>query len=290
MGEHSVATATRTDESQLLDLWRRRATLSEAEWHELYALVWTTLSNRGADLIARLGGTPEEYIQDFFEDKVLMLGQQNQELYHRGALMFYYERYLISRLRDPYLKHGLAPTEDHEELAAVDMESGTEDETVMREQLSDWLAIELASADTNGTGAEIGTLVANFLGINLDRVLRAARDFLQGCGDWSHLAAESPWIRLYLSCHFCPDGKVRESVSLYTLARRHGIPSYHTRAVKLGITVPKQQDAALLAFRKSYRGQWLMGLGIAVEPESQLEMALALQILCCVALKEQGLC
>ncbi|WP_200388268.1 hypothetical protein [Thiocapsa imhoffii] len=280
----------RIEEERLLDLWRRRATLSEPEWYELYALVNSTLSNRGLDLIARLGGTHEEYIQDFFEDKVLMLSQHNQELYHRGALIFYYERYLISRLRDPYLKHGLAPMEDNEEQSAVDRGDSHEDEAAMRQQLSDWLAIELGPSLGTETGSDIRELITDFFGVDLEHVLTAARDFLHGRGAWSHLAADSGWIQLYLGCHFCLDGEMSRSISLNTLARRHGIPSYHSRAVKLGITVPKQQDAALVAFRKSYRGQWLLSLGIEVDPEHQLEMALALKILCLVALKEQEPC
>lgn len=277
-----------TDEARLLDLWRRRATLSESEWHALYALVGATLANRNADLIARLGGTREEYIQDFFEDKVLTLNQNNQELYHRGALAFYYERYLISRLRDPYLKHGFAPAEDDEEQSAVDLQDDTEDEAAIRRQLSDWLALELESSTE--AEADARTLIADVLGLDLERVLTAARDFLYGQGSWTHLAADSGWIRLYLACHFCPDGEARAPISLNTLARRHGIPSYHMRAVKLGITVPKQQDAALAAFRTSYRGQWLLALGIDVDPEHQLEMTLTLKILCFVALKQQESC
>ena len=278
-----------TDEARLLDLWRRRPTLTEPEWHALYTLVSATLANRNADLIARLGGTREEYIQDFFEDKVLMLNQNNQELYHRGALAFYYERYLISRLRDPYIKHGLAPTEDDEEQSATDPTDDIEDESTLRRQLSDWLALELDSPTTE-TAATPQTLIAETLALDLEHLLTAAQDFLHGRGDWAHLAPDSDWIRLYLGCHFCPDGETRASISLNTLARRHSIPSYHTRAVKLGITVPKQQDAALTAFRRSYRGQWLLAQGVKVDPEHQLEMTLALKILCFVALKQQESC
>jgi len=279
---------TPTSESRLLDLWRRRATLSESEWHALYSLVCATLANKHTSLITRLGGTHEEYIQDFFEDKVLTLNQNNQELHHRGALIFYFERYLLSRLRDPYLKHGIAPTEDDEEDLAVDVEGATLDEILIGQQLGDWLALELES--TAATSADLRRLVAEMLGLDLERLLGAAHDFLHARGDWTHLAADSGWIRLYLGCHFCPDDETSPSLSLNTLARRHGIPSYHARAVKLGISVPKQQDAALTAFRKSFRGQWLLSLGIQVDPEHQMEMTLALKILCLVALKQQEPC
>lgn len=288
-----MADLDQTPEARLLDLWRRRSTLAEGEWHELYALVGATLANQCTSLIAQLGGTREEYIQDFFEDKVLLPEHRDQVLHHRGALIFYYQRYLLSRLRDPYFSHRLVPAEDDEAREIPDREPAHMDGLDIQQQLSDWLAHALASPESPAAATDTQTtrsLVKDFLGIDPARAVRAATDFLHGRGDWSHLSADSAWIRLYLRCHFCPDDEEQTAVALSTLARRHGIPSYHARAVKLGTTVPKQQDAALESFRQSYRGQWLASLGIAVAPEYQLEMALALKILCLAALKEQEAC
>lgn len=94
---------------------------------------------------------------------------------------------------------------------------------------------------------------------------------------------EPPWVLLYLACHFCqPDSETR--VSMGTLAARHGIRSYHTKAQKLGVTWTLGGFASFDAFGQTLLGQWLQDVGIAINREHLSEIRAALKILCQAAL------
>lgn len=154
------------------------------------------------------------------------------------------------------------------------------------------LRVDGLSPDECRSIDDIRNIFQGRLDIDIDAIQKSAIDFLCAKGEWLHLANHREWVQLYLGCHFCPDGETQEAIPLYKLAKEHKIPSYHMRAVKLGITGPKKigADAALESFRLSYLGQWLASLGIPVDPEHQLEMSLALKILCLEALKLQRPC
>lgn len=293
-----------TDET-LREFWRRRATLSEPEWGELYTLVFHVLCYKCNELLSQLPGEREEYIQDFFEDKVMTLGNQGDEIHHSGALVIYYKRYLLSRLRDPYVKRRAISQGEEEGEEAVsnpleralaartfDAEGGVDADPSDLRHLTDWLAAEIGGftpeADVASDAAEVSELVARYTGVELGKQAAAAMAFLHGRGDWEHLADDGWWVRLYLRCHFCAEPV--DAVALNTLARKHQIPSYHLKAVVLGISVPKKTGAALESFRRSYRGQWLSRLGIPVDPDHLVEMSLALKVLCLVALKSYDSC
>ncbi|QVL49491.1 MAG: hypothetical protein KFB96_02935 [Thiocapsa sp.] len=299
----SVANQTLETDERLRDLWRRRATLSQREWEALYSIVHSVLKPKFGELLGQLSVTPEEAIQDFFEDKVFALGDHNSEIDHAGALMVYYKRFLLSLLRDPYRKRRVATPSDADSVAAssdqidkagLDQSANADsgDDSFSRQHLEDWIVAQLdpqlPDADKGGQPSETRAVVAQFIGVDLDEVVREAQAFLGGQGRWSHLAKQSDWIQLYLRCHLCPEQA--DAVALSTLARKYNIPSYHHRAVKLGVTVPLRQDAALAAFCSSYRGQWLISLGIKIDPDHLLEISLALKVLCLVALKSQEPC
>jgi len=291
-------------DERLRDLWSRRATLSAQEWETLYTLVYGILRPTYRDWLGQLGISPDESIQDFFEDKVFALSDRASSLDHAGALVVFYRNFLSSLGRDPYLKRRVVSDSDVGDIDAslagmpqhvTSHQSagvGSPDDSFSRQDLNDWIAAEvdalLPDRHSGGPTSQARDVVAQFLGVDLAHVTREAQDFLSGQGAWSHLAEQGDWIRLYLRCHLCPEQP--DAVALSTLARKHDIPSYHHRAVKLGVTVPRQQDAALEAFRKSYRGQWLTSIGISIDLDHLTEVSLALKILCLVALKSQEPC
>lgn len=291
-----------TDE-RLRDLWGRRATLSAREWEALYSIVYIVLKPKCGDLLAQLPMSSDEAIQDFFEDKVFALSDHTSQINHAGALVVFYKRFLLSLLRDPYLTRRVVPDSDDEDVdvpldgvpekfSAQLMSSDAIDDSLSCQNLNDWIAAEIESLfpdlESGSQPSQTSAIIAQFLGVDLVQIIREAQDFLNGQGKWPHLAEQSDWIRLYLRCYFCLEQE--DAVALSTLARKYSIPSYHHRAVKLGVTVPLRRDAALESFRASYRGQWLASLGISIDPDHLTEMSLALKILCLVALKSQEPC
>lgn len=289
---------------RLRDLWRRRADLTAGEWDELYGITVTALRGCYRSLLDQLPASPEDYIQDFFEDKVFSLNNPGNEIAHRGALARFYKRYLLSCLRDPEVRDRThsqeAATEEHAERSPLQKaldekaveEAAIEDPAAIQ-QLVDWVAEEVvglipgAGAGPAPSGAQ--ALVSQFMGVDLGLAARSALDFLSGRGNWAHLRKDVWWIRLYLSCHFCPDDP-QDRMALDTLRRAWSIPSHHYKAVLLGVSVPKQQDAAFAAFRGSLRGRWLTGLGVPVDLEHRFEMSLALKVLCLAALSLETPC
>ena len=288
-------------EATLRDLWSRRPNLTKAEWTRLYQLIHGFLQYRHWPELQSLRGTREEFIHDFFMDRVFLGGAQGGEIYHSGALAVFFRRYLISLLRAPHVRHrqdedgrdgGEIPPSDPAD--APPAHGGAEEKPLhvsSRDPARDLL--DLVAEEVRGilTGKrqnpqenETFTSLREHYGLWVPEILAAARGFLTGQGLWERLRSESGWILLYLREHFCP----KNGIALDALRRRHQIASYHYKALKLGITVPKGEQAALAVFRGSYRGQWLDSLRIPVDQDHRVEMALALQMLCLVALHDQA--
>ena len=288
---------------RLRDLWNRREALDKAEWSDLYGIVHQVLRGRFPDLLQSLPDPPGDYVQDFFVDKVLRIGAGSGDIAHGGALAEFYKRYLISRLRDPYLRRrddggdsrggddGCAgPEEVAADREAVQRFQQPQGEVEDLDQLLDLVAqsIALGVDDRSSVGeyaAPLGVL-EDLFGLRLWDIVASAREFLAGSGPWSHLAGDSWWIRIYLRDHFCPERG--DSIALNALARFHRIRSYHYKALKLGVTVPLDSPAARESFRKSYRGRWLDSLGIPLDVEHRAEVSIALKVLCVAALSHKG--
>ena len=289
-------------EATLRDLWSRRPNLTKAEWTRLYQLIHGFLKYRNWPELQSLRGTREEFIHEFFMDRVFHGGSQGGEIYHSGALTVFFRRYLISLLIAPYVRlrqdedgrdGGEMPPADPAD--APPAHGGTEEKPLhvtSRDPTRDLLDLVAVEVQALLTGKLHDPEESSFFrdlhayfGLWVPEILASARSFLTAQGLWERLRADSGWIMLYLREHFCPE----KGVALDALRRQHQIASHHYKALKLGITVPKGEQAALAAFRDSYRGQWLDKLGIPVDNDHRVEMALALQMLCLVALHDQAL-
>jgi hypothetical protein len=276
---------------QLTQLWSQRAHLIEPEWTQLYQLVYQCLRGKHWSLLETLPGENDDYIHDFFTDKVFLTVNNGTELHHSGALVKFYERYLLDRKRALPVK--LA--------AESDLDGDDDVEDVEKKVLDRNSALEFEYSDAAEELKSIADLIELMLTsapgqpdliemfrtrFNLDvaQIATAATQFLSASSGWEVLQKELSWIHLYLTAHFCADEETR--ISLVELSRRYHIPSYYQRAIKLGINIPKQNDAALRSFQASYRGQWLAQLGIPVDTAHRTELFIALKILCLVALSQ----
>jgi hypothetical protein len=84
------------------------------------------------------------------------------------------------------------------------------------------------------------------------------------------------WALLMLRGHFCAnDG---EAAPMSALCK--GIPSYHYKAQKLGITVKKDEVAGQIGYEHTIIGQWMQSLGISIAPQNQLLMEFLLGLVC----------
>ncbi|MBK1640502.1 hypothetical protein CKO12_01135 [Chromatium okenii] len=300
--------------AQLQSLWQRRATLNQAEWAQLYNVVCSVLRNPSGkvrSLLCALPGDADnlDYVHEFFIEKVLATADRPSTVNHVGALKAWYYNYLIDCQRVlPKKVFNLSgkdndsdDTQEHDaEQIALDKDSwkmaseteNADDEASTPETLFESLfatGVEENIVDMVEWALQSSQQLAqasDHLNLDLNQIVAAAEQFLTASDIWTGLHEELSWIQLYLTQNFCPDSDAR--VSLLALSRQQHIPSYYQKAVKLGINTPKNNADASASFHKSYLGQWLTQLGIALDTSQRLEMRIALKILCRIALSQQA--
>ncbi len=228
--------------------WNRRASLSEAEWRDFYALTHRFLALCGThEYVADLGGDRKALIDDYFHDKIFATagGSAGAPL-APGALCSFLKNYLKDRRKAAWERHRVSADDEEHPQDAYDHCAYTpdpDDEALLGEA-----------------------------GLALGRVLESASAFLETLPE-----AE----RMYLALHACAD----DPEALVNLAKRFRVPSYHYKAKKLGITREKGEFEA--GYDKTAIGRWLhQDLRLPLTAEYLGEILAALKILCRVALSE----
>jgi len=247
----------------LKELWERRSQLTNAEWEQLYQLVFSVLKrSRGA--CPELGSLPSDikhYIDCFFCDKVFLPTTkptfEDNELHAKHALIVFFSRYLRDHLDDPYLKRAL-PLEDE----SNDNDSDEHFQTA-------YTPDELIRFQTTDTPNEL--MLLREVGLDSKQVTESARKFIK---------KSEKWVRLYLALHTCPNKEDR--LPLKHLAENYQIPAYHSRARQLGITRKKGEFEQ--GYEKTLIGQWLVSMNISLNKENQQLIEAAFKILCWEAL------
>jgi hypothetical protein len=294
-------------DARLRELTFRRNNLSRAEWAELYGIVVRVLSAERLDIHAALPGTPEDYIHDYFQDRIFRQGPAGSRILHTCALTRFYLQYLQNRLNREHVDNAPPYDAGNGELPErIDVETahkalalwqqGDQDaETVsaLTDLVAQAVQHALSAREPDASAAALVDDLQRYMGLRVSAIVAAAFDFLFASGPWTGLAGDAWWIRLYLRRHQCseprpgcPDDGGPEPLSALRTECR--VQSYHHKAIKLGVAVPKGGDAAYAAFANSYRGQWLVSLGVPVDRAHRTEMAIALKILCVAALSGQG--
>lgn len=188
-----------SQEEELIQLWQGRPSLGQAAWNRLYGLVISLLKTCMPRELNELGGSREQYAQDFFVLKVFEAATWHSAApYHRGALCSYFTNYLRDQLKSSIYRH---------ETAIDDPEF-------------------IESIPANDEAWDDSAALLNESGLS-EAVVRES-----ACG---FLASQEDWARLYLALHACPD----EAEALSGIADRMRIASYHYKALQLGITRKK---------------------------------------------------
>jgi hypothetical protein len=237
---------------RLSKLWSTRNTLNQTEWGELYQIIWNILISYHPPELKGLSLEQEDYIQQFFEEKVLRDTLTITEgLIHAGFIRYIYKRFLDSQFRSAKeKKNKITDSSDQENY----IEKISEDER-----------------DKEGSTYNEEVLLNEYK-INPAQLYISAKIFYKEL---------EPWAKLYLSIHFCPDAQ--KSLPLNALAKRYQITSYHYKAGLLGITRKKNEDTQ--NYHKTMIGGWLSStLNIGPSSENKNIIKYILQILCVTAL------
>jgi len=236
---------------KLSELWFNRQTLNEQQWTELYQLVYSALHTYKPAILKSLSLEHEDYIQQFFMEKVLLKTCANKTgSIHAGAIRDFYNRFLISQSRSANEKRNQqTESSDHEDFVEKSKPQ--------------------SSTETMQDDAQI---LLHDYGWSEQQFIEQTRLFYKNL---------ETWAQQYLSLHFCPDAQ--EALPLNALAQRYKISSYHYKAGLLGITRKKTDSAQ--NYHKTLLGNWLSNtLKIQCDHENQNIIALVLKILCITAL------
>ncbi|CAH2923767.1 MAG: Adenylosuccinate lyase (EC [uncultured Paraburkholderia sp.] len=233
------------DDAILPDLWRRRTQLTADEMVSMVELVRRALRTYHPLELQALGEDKEELVAQFIYSKVLRLAPGHTETHacadsapsNGYALCAYFRRYLIDCLRSAGRQRN------------VSMET-------------DGIAQEI---DLHAQALEdpVQSVLLQY-GLDEQRVRLAARAFIESLD-------EPERIVLAGSLGWCSEGKG----GLSAVAAQHRVPSYHYRAVKLGVTMKKTATAE--DFSNTKIGRWLTDvLGIDIDNRSAILLALNL--------------
>ncbi|WP_175942757.1 hypothetical protein [Caballeronia sp. BCC1704] len=232
----------------LTDLWRRRTNLSHDEMISIYQLVQGALRAYHPPELHALGEDKEELIAQFIYAKVLRL-EPGHGRSHAGehsapssgyAVCAYFRRFLVDHLRSA----------SHQRDVSMEVEGIEEQVDEHAQALDDPVRSVLIQH-----------------GLDEARVRDLAREFIDGLDQYEQLvlAGTFGW-------------RSRDKGGLCGIASRHHIPSYHYRALKLGVTLKKRAQSEDFAATKI--GRWIGGtLGIEISAENQPAILLVLNLL-----------
>ncbi|SAL32652.1 hypothetical protein AWB67_01327 [Caballeronia terrestris] len=236
------------DAATLLDLWHRRASLTQAEMAQIYQLVRLALRSYHPSELRALPEGKEELIAQFIFSRVLRL-DADRAVSHACAesapstvyaLCAYFRRYLIDCLRSASVQRNVSLEVD-DMAARIDAHARS-------------LADPIASAL-----AEHGLTEAS---------VRASARLFVGSLDVTDRVILSATLGANRGC----------KGGLRSVASEHEIPSYHYRARKLGVTKKKTETPA--GFGTTKIGGWLATtLGIALTFENRDAILIALNLL-----------
>ncbi|HEY3596192.1 MAG TPA: hypothetical protein VGL08_01560 [Paraburkholderia sp.] len=236
------------DDAILPDLWRRRTQLSDDEMVSMYDLVRRALRSYHPFELHALGEDKEELVQQFIYTKVLRLAPGHMDSRacpesapsNSYALCAYFRRYLIDCLRSA----------SHQRNVSMENDGIAQEIDLRAHALED----------------PIGSVLLQH-GLDEQSVRAAARAFIADLDEPERvvLAGSLGW------CSECKGG-------LSAVAARHCVPSYHYRAVKLGVTMKKTAGAT--DFSNTKIGRWLTdALGIEIDVDNRDAILIALNLL-----------
>lgn len=237
-----------TDVAALPDLWRRRTQLSDEEMVSMYLHVQKALQPYYPPELRALREEKDELIAQFFYSKVLRLDQSHGQSRAcpesapstHYAICTYFRRYLIDCLRSAA----------HQRHVSIELEGVERQVDIRAHALCD--PVESVLTEYALSETRVRQSAKTFIG-SLDR---ADRIILAG------------------SLGQQPEHKG----GLSSVASAHRVPSYHYRAVKLGVTVKKTSSSD--GFANSKIGRWLTDvLGIAISVDNRSIILVILNLL-----------
>ena len=210
---------------------------------------------------------------------------------HRGALHFFFERFLISVKRiEMRITGPLAPSEEGEGTEdAVQNAYGHLERERNTEPRAEWMVKrhETESAEVTAANRE-----------EFQKVWQAARIFLIDPTSWDFALRLVPatkrmpvarWLRFAMHFDVCREGTGEnadpEHITSSELKKNIGMRSYALWSKKLGIARPQDPAQRIAVLRDSLIGLWIANvLGVPIELRNNDKITRIMRILCEVAL------
>ena len=240
--------APATDQQSLTDFWVRMDRLTQEEWAEFYRCVRAALLRCPAPELSGLPDHRESYIDEFFTEKLFFRAQRTTDSGIQAISGGALCTFFRRYLIDLLRGYQRTSLTEKEDLERLpDVETGSDDEAAVSEFLA-----------TSGGHEVLRQRVADFL------------------------ATLEEWGLLMLRGHFCADD---ETIPMSTLCK--GIPSYHYKAQKLGITV-NRSASEMLGYEHTLIGGWIVSMGVEINPQNAPVIEFLLGALCLEAAATLG--
>jgi hypothetical protein len=260
-------TQTNDLDERLTDLWNRRNTLSDNEWSELYSIVVAALRKRNVKIngyLKSLAGEEADYIQDFFISKVMATAPNSSN--HRVVTPNHLRGFFTNFLDDQLEKEEREPSNPRTQISIDDNGEDEYDAGHQNRKLPE------DSRDYDFSPDSVEEVLTHYR-LTRQQVTEAAQQFFNLLDEWKQQV---------LSRHLCPEDEY--AVPLSQLQERFPRTATYYKVKQLGVlhslrTLP--QD-----YHKTDIGRWLSKtLNIKLERDNYQILAVALQILCLVALQ-----
>jgi hypothetical protein len=237
-----------SDQHRLTDYWVRRDQLADEEWRDFYRYVRSALHRCPAPELSSLPDGRESYIDEFFTEKIFFRASHASESGIQSISGGALCGFFRRYLIDLLRSYQRTPLLDP---ADMDHRPGEEPGFDADGALQDFLAHLGGHATLN----------------------QSISEFLANLEDWAVLMLQG---------HFCADD---DAVPMSALCK--GIPSYHYKAQKLGITI-KRGSTDLLGYEHTLIGQWMMSLGVEITAPNASIIQFLLGALCLEAVAAEG--
>jgi hypothetical protein len=236
-------------DDELRDLWSRRRDLDESGWARLYVIVTSVLSAYRPSELAGLPDDHDDYVAEFFENKVFRLDLKSG-CDHAGMLRVMFRNFLRDELDKRKVR---------KDIEVADMQHEDDEQSSFVGEAAEPISDEPDAIDA------------------LKEVGLSPEDVAESAARWLETSEE--WVRLYLALTYCPDPG--RSEPLVQMKKKKRISSYAQRAEKLGFNWKK---STYEGFEDTLLGIWIKSLGVEIVPENSLLVLGALKILCFEAL------
>jgi hypothetical protein len=251
--------AINVSDERLNELWNSREALNKKEWGELYQITYQFLnvhSNKARLGLFGLENEIDDYINGFFEFKVMRNFNKEDRLTNRGHLIGFFRLYLIDQQRK-------------EKKYFVNESFEGDDDEEVKTQREDKKRFDFSIDEVDETLSQFS--------LSREELNQKTQQFFESLEEWQQAV---------LMENFCPDAIDKKTLS--KLPERYPQTASYYKVTQLGIIHKTSKLPS--NYKTTMIGKWIhFTLGIRIEEENMNMILVIFRVLCVTALNARNL-